>query len=156
QAPVRRRVQPNAATANVDRQDAATAARDIDAFAAGLADDVEMIEHATGAVIDRQGLLFAFQSMFRSRGVTWAAERLGTARDALLLRRVLLSGSAFAGRTMEVGPFEREELAVIEVDATGRRRRIETFAPTRLADAVMRLYERYAELSPDGPARARA
>jgi hypothetical protein len=33
---------------------------------------------------------------------------------------------------------------------------VELFAVTRLGDAVTRLYERYAELLPDGPARDRA
>src|SRR5206468_5442842 len=41
-------------------------------------------------------------------------------------------------------------------DAHGRRRRAELFATDRLGDAIVRLYERYAELLPDGPARARA
>src|SRR5207244_2099120 len=38
----------------------------------------------------------------------------------------------------------------------GRRQRAELFAADRLGDAVARLYERYAELLPDGPACARA
>src|SRR5207247_6870057 len=36
------------------------------------------------------------------------------------------------------------------------QRRAEIFAADRLSDAVARSYERYAELLPDGPARARA
>jgi hypothetical protein len=42
------------------------------------------------------------------------------------------------------------------VDARGQNRRAELFAPDRLGDAVARLYERYAELLPDGGARTRA
>src|SRR5207244_7281044 len=38
----------------------------------------------------------------------------------------------------------------------GRRQRAEIFAADRLGDAVVRLYERYADLLPDGPERARA
>src|SRR5262249_17455345 len=38
----------------------------------------------------------------------------------------------------------------------GRNRRLEVFADDRLADAVARLYERHADLLPDGPARTRA
>src|SRR5262249_15609691 len=56
----------------------------------------------------------------------------------------------------DVGTYEREEFDVIEVDPKGRRRREELFAPDRAGDAVVRLYERYAELQPAGPARARA
>src|SRR5262249_50290361 len=47
------------------------------------------------------------------------------------------------------------QLALIEVDAEGRRRRTEILAVDRLVNAVARLYERYAELLPDGPARTR-
>ena len=53
-------------------------------------------------------------------------------------------------------PTSSEQLILIEVDAQGRRRRHEVFASDRLGDAVVRLYERYAELLPDGPERARA
>src|SRR5205823_12885121 len=49
-----------------------------------------------------------------------------------------------------------EVIGLIEVDAQGRRARTEVFAVDRLGDAVARSYERYADLLPDGPARARA
>src|SRR5438093_5990715 len=67
-----------------------------------------------------------------------------------------MSASGFVGGTFDVGAYEREQIALNEVDAHGRRRRAELFATDRLGDAVARLYERYAELLPDGPARARA
>src|SRR5262249_24315769 len=44
----------------------------------------------------------------------------------------------------------------VEVDEQGRMRRTEVFGEHMLGDAVARLYERYAELLPDGSARARA
>ncbi|MGH9670631.1 MAG: hypothetical protein ACRD3A_11035, partial [Terriglobales bacterium] len=50
----------------------------------------------------------------------------------------------------------RTQIILIEADAQGRHRRQEAFAADRLGDAVARLYERYADLLPDGPARARA
>src|SRR5215470_13561804 len=49
-----------------------------------------------------------------------------------------------------------EAIDLIEVDAQGRQRRVEQFGSNRLGDAVARLYERYAELLPEGPERARA
>src|SRR5262249_16109791 len=49
-----------------------------------------------------------------------------------------------------------EKLVIIEVDAEGQRRWGELFASNHLGDAVARLYERHAELLPDGPARTRA
>src|SRR5206468_9219774 len=45
---------------------------------------------------------------------------------------------------------------LIEVAPSGRCRQSEVFAADRLGDAVARLYERYADLLPDGPARTRA
>src|SRR5262249_49375033 len=44
----------------------------------------------------------------------------------------------------------------VEADSEERRRRTERFAVDRLGDAVARLYERHAELLPDGPERTRA
>ena len=51
---------------------------------------------------------------------------------------------------------ERDDLALIEVDANGRSVREEVFGAGRLGDALARLYERHAEQLPDGPQRARA
>src|SRR5262249_57885460 len=66
------------------------------------------------------------------------------------------AASGVVGARCEVGPYRRDVVALIEVDSSGRRRRTEDFAIDRLGDAVARLYERYAELLPDGPARTRA
>src|SRR5262249_55285039 len=124
--------------------------------AAGMADAAECIDHATGAVIDRQGMLFSFGSAFKARDLIYHGEPLATLGDSLVLTRLCISGSGFAGARFDVGPYEREEIGVTEVDAQGRRRRIESFPPARLGDAVVRLYERYAEILPAGPARDRA
>src|SRR5262249_49594609 len=56
----------------------------------------------------------------------------------------------------DVAAYETVWVHLHEVDAQGRCRRVEAFAPDRLTDAVVRLYERYAELLPEGVARARA
>ena len=45
---------------------------------------------------------------------------------------------------------------LVEVDGNARRRRTDIFAVKHLADAVARLYERFAELLPAGPARDQA
>jgi hypothetical protein len=60
------------------------------------------------------------------------------------------------GRQFDVAAYETDGIHLIEVDPDGRRRRVERFAIERLGDAVARLYERYADLLPDGPTRARA
>src|SRR5262249_41739142 len=66
-----------------------------------------------------------------------------------------MSASGTVGAKFDVGPYHRDVVALIEVDPGGRRRRTEDFAADRLGDAVVRLYERYAELLPDGPERRR-
>ncbi len=67
-----------------------------------------------------------------------------------------VSASGASGGTFDVGPYEHETIALIEVDTQGRRRRFEEFADNRLGAAVARLYERYAELLPAGQERSRA
>jgi hypothetical protein len=61
-----------------------------------------------------------------------------------------------ASAKFDVAAYEGQGIDLIEVDARGRRRAVERFAADRLGDAVIRMYERYAELLPDGPERARA
>jgi hypothetical protein len=153
---IRRRVSPNAATASADRFEAAIAARDIDAIAAHLADRGELVDHTTGAVYDREASLHTWRSLLRARDGTYRHEPLATLGASLALCRVSTSASGFAGRRFDVGAYEQEYLIVIEVDANGRRRRMEVFAADHLGDAAVRLYERHAELLADGPGRVRA
>ncbi len=151
-----RRVRPNAATVNAARLDAAIASLDADALPSLYAHSSEGLEHPTGATFDRMELLASWRSLLSARDPTFQTEPLATLGDSLALCRQSMSGRGFAGRTFDVGAYEREDIALIEVDAHGRRRRTEAFASDRLGDAVVRLYERYAELLPEGPARDRA
>jgi hypothetical protein len=151
-----RRVRPNAATTNAARIDTAIAARDADALPKLLADDYETVDHTTGATFDKRGSLATWRSLLRAQDPTCRQEPLATLGDSLALLRVLTSASGFVGGKFDVGAYEREEIALIEVDAHGRCRRRENFAADRMGAAVARLYERYADLLPDGPARARA
>src|SRR5262249_49704542 len=72
------------------------------------------------------------------------------------LCRQWISASGFAGKKFDVGAWESEAVILVEVDAQGRRRVTEVFAPNHLGGAAARLYERYAELLSDGPERTRA
>src|SRR5262249_31688162 len=72
------------------------------------------------------------------------------------LYREWVSASGFTGRNFDVGPYDIDHVILLEVDGEGRRRWGEAFATDRLGVAMARLYERYADLLPDGPARARA
>src|SRR5262245_31411505 len=153
---VRRRVPPNAATALVARVDAAIAAGDAEPLETLVADELEMVEHITGAVYGRQGEIANWRMLLKAENPSLAHEPLATLGDALALHRVSSSASRFVGRTVDAGGYERVEILLTEVDAQGQHRRAEIFATDRLGDAVARLYERYAELLPDGPERARA
>jgi hypothetical protein len=152
----RRRVRANAATANAARVDAAVAARDVDAFATLFADSVEAVHHPTGLAYGRDGALAVWHSQFAVRDFDYRTEPLATLGDSIALCRRAFSASGVVGAKFDVGAYESEELVIIDVDADGRRRRVEAFAADRLGDAVTRLYERHAELLPDGPARERA
>src|SRR5206468_9662234 len=149
-------VRANAATASTPRFEAVCAARDADALPTLLADEYRVVDHTTGVTYDRQGELTSYRALMRARDPTLRTEPLATLGDSLSLSRVSMSASGFVGGTFDVGAYEREQIALNEVDANGRRRRMELFAADRLGDAVVRLYERYAELLPDGPARTRA
>src|SRR5262249_41905634 len=91
----------------------------------------------------------------RAEAPTYRHEPLATLGDSLALCRVTASASSFAGGTFDVGAYEIETIALDEVDAQGRRRQAEHFAPHHLGDAVVRLYERYAQLLPEGAERDR-
>src|SRR5262249_28364135 len=78
-----------------------------------------------------------------------------TLGESLALSRTSASASGVARGGVDVGAYERHAISLIEVDAQGRRQRTEIFAADRLADAIARLYERYAELLPAGSARDR-
>ncbi|TML91762.1 MAG: nuclear transport factor 2 family protein [Actinobacteria bacterium] len=151
-----RRVRSNAATANVARLEAAIAARDADALSTLIAERAEVMEHTTGATYDRRGLLTTWRSLLRGRDLTFRQEPLATLGDSLALSRSSLSASGVTGGKLDVGPYESASIDLIEVDAQGRWLWAEIFAADRLGDAVVRLYERYAELLPDGPEHVRA
>src|SRR5439155_6352332 len=159
--PVRRRVRPNAATAHAARLDAAIAARDADTCAALQADDLKVMHHPTGVEYDREGVLVTYRSLLSARDPTHRFEPLATLGDTLALGRLSVSTSGGGDATAVLdfssfGAIEIAYIALIEVDAHERSRRIELFAGDRLGDAVVRLYERYADILPDGSARDRA
>src|SRR5262249_49022561 len=79
-----------------------------------------------------------------------------TLGDLLALFRMSTSASRFVGGTFDVGSYQKEEIHLVEVDARGGWLGGEVFAVDHLGDAIARLYERYAELLPEGPARDRA
>src|SRR5439155_19857192 len=122
------RVRPNAATANAARLHAAVASRDWDPLPALCADEIEVVDHTTGVVYDRTGYLATFRVLSKAEHPSFAPETLATLGDSLALYRESTSASGFVGRTFDVGAYEKEEIALVEVDAQGRHRRRDLFA----------------------------
>jgi ketosteroid isomerase-like protein len=154
--PRRRRVRPNAATENAARLDAAIAARDGGALFDLFADDIHILEHAAGASFDRPGAIASWRGLIGARDPASHHEPLATLGPSLALLRLRLSASGSLSRSMDVGAYEKDEIHSVETDAQGRRRGGEAWSLNHLGDAVARLYERYAELLPEGPERERA
>src|SRR5215468_5776357 len=152
----KRRVRPNAASACAVAFEAAVARRDFDAIAARITDPSAVVDHTTGTPYDREGLLTTWRSLLATRDGTQRIEPLATLGDSLVLYREWVSASGFTGRNFDVGPYDFEHVILLEVDGDGRRRQTDVFATDRLGDAMVRMYERYADLLPDGPARTRA
>src|SRR5262249_32939770 len=100
--------------------------------------------------------LRSWRYLLRAEDPACRHEPLATLGDSLGLFRHSTSATRFVGGTVDVGAYERELLCLTEVDAQGRSRRTEAFATDHLGDAVVRLYDRYAELRPEGPAHPRA
>src|SRR5262249_13921202 len=93
------------------------------------------------------------RSLMRARDPVCRHDPLATLGELLALCRVSISASGLESANYDVGAYETVHIEVIDVDPQGRRRWVERFASDRLGDAVARLYERYAELLPAGPAR---
>ena len=153
---VRRRVRPNEVTTFWARFDAVFAARDTDAIDASFSDAFSETDHTTGASYGRDGALASIHRLLRSPDPGFRHEALATLGPSLGLVRGLISASGTGGGRFDVAAYEIEEIKVTEVDAQGQLRSAEVFARERLTDAITRLYERYAELLPEGAERDRA
>jgi class 3 adenylate cyclase/tetratricopeptide (TPR) repeat protein len=151
-----RRVRQTRATQHIARVAAAFKERDADAFPMLIAGESEMIEHTTGAVYDRSAQIATMRVLLGARDLAYQQLPVATLGDSLVLSRISLSASGTGGRRFDVGAYSADQLTLTQVDAEGRARHAQLFAGDRLGDAVVRLYERYAELSPAGPERDRA
>ena len=152
----RRRMRPNFATANVARLRAALAAGDRAALAAVHAPALRAVLHPTGAVLDREQTLAWWRLFLEDRDSDFRLEPIATLGDSLALCANPRTGSGSGLGSFDVAAYETTELALVEADAEARLVRVESFAEGRLRDAVIRLYERYAERLPEGPARTQA
>ncbi len=153
---VHRRVRPNVATATDSRIMAAFAAGDRDAMAAVVHDEYHELDHSTGSEWGGDAALASIERLLRSRDPRFENEALATLGERLgLIRRRTGSSGGTRGK-WDVGPWEHEAVTVVEVAEDGRVRSREVFRADRVGAALAHLYERHAELLPDGPERARA
>ena len=77
-------------------------------------------------------------------------DALVTLGSSLVLTRRWVHASAAGSGHFDVGEYEHEAFTVFEVDERGRGLRQEVFKADHLGAAIARLYERYAELLPEG------
>src|SRR5262249_40852268 len=109
----KRRVHPNAATANATRVEAAIAARDAAGLPGLIADDAEFFEHSTGATHGQPGMLFTLRTLLKARDPSYRHESLATLGTSLALCRLSTSASGFVGRAFDVAAYDREDLLLI-------------------------------------------
>ncbi len=114
------------------------------------------VHHPTATEWGHAGFLDTTRRLWRAENLSYRLEPLATLGESLVLVHQSVSASGTPWRESSIGPYETEELMVVELDADGREWRGESFACDHLGNAVARLYERYAELLPDGNERTRA
>ena len=117
---------------------------------------LQTIEHPTGVTYGREGQVRSIDNMLRLPNLEFRMELLATLGASLCLARRRVAASGTAGGRFDVAEFEMDHVGLQETGEDGRLRLSEVFAPERLSDAILRLYERHAEILPDGPERDRA
>jgi class 3 adenylate cyclase len=157
EAPTPRHVRENAATVNVARFASAFASRDPGVLADLIVENSTWLHHPTGVTYGSVEARIRFKDLFAHPNASYVEEALAALGDRLaLLRQSLSLPGVKLDEHVWFGRSEVELFTVLDVDEAGRRNRVESFASDHLAHAVSRLYERYAELQPEGPERARA
>jgi hypothetical protein len=152
----RRRVRPNFATEHSRALTAAMTTGNTDVLATLIRDDVDVVHHPTGMVFGRDESLGRLRAALEVGGLTFSHEPLASLGDSLALCSATVSAAEIVEGARSLGAVETDLIVVSEADVAGRASRVETFARDRLGDAIVRLYARYAELLPEGPARDRA
>ena len=146
----------NNATLHLARIDEAVAARDLQAVR-WLLGETQALDHASGRAYGTDSLVETFRWIIeRFAGLAYGNEPLAVLGPSLALARWRESGSEVAGDDLPIGPFELEGTVLVEADSGARSTRVEIYGADHLGDAVARLYERHAEILPEGPERDRA
>jgi len=144
----------NLATEYAARLDAALRARDTEAVRALSAEDIVFDQHVSAVAPSYHEMVEALVEMLPTRGLIFVP--FATLGKALALCRFHHVRHDWDTHDFEAGPIALEPIVLIEATRASRASRIEMFAADQLGEAVVRLYERNAALSHDGPARERA
>ena len=153
----RRRVRANSATRGFERFAAALAARDGAALAQLFDDSLCVVHHPSGVTYGRREMLATWRSALKAGRLDFRQETLASLGDTLALDRHVTSVEGMTEADFaEVGLAEFDEISLIQADERARFLHVEIFAADRLGEAITRLYQRYAELLPEGSARNRA
>jgi ketosteroid isomerase-like protein len=151
--PRQRRVRANRATATWDRIVAAVHARDSASLEATMSDSLVYVHHSTGTTFGKPETMATWLGAFQAEQLAYQMELLATLGESLVLGRQRTSISGLAGESFEdFGPAQMDGLIVAEDAGTGFQR-AEEFGLDRLGPAIVRLFERYAEILPEGPER---
>ena len=140
-------VRPNRATENADRMDAAVERGDLDAVADTLSMEFEYRYHPLEITGDRDALIESWRVVFEEASATVERDDIATIDDDLALFRWRTTIEAIGDVEATFGEAMLDQFVLIEVDADGRRRWSEVFAPDDLNHATVRLQERADRVS---------
>ena len=152
----RRRVRSNAATILAIEMVDVWAERAPDRLERLLAEGAVIVNHPTGREYDRAGAVAFLRSLITAGDWSMAMEPLATLGERLgLFLYTWVVDEMGEEHLSDWGASSGGGYTVLEADADGLERRWETFGD-HLADAVVRIYELYAEQLPAGPERDQA
>jgi hypothetical protein len=150
------RIRDNAAAAAGRRTVAAARARDLEAmsdlYAAGYSEEVEGPD-SQFKTSHRDQVLASLQGLFQLPGFTLQIESLATLGPSLDLHRTTVRASV-PGPDGE--PLRIEMVSVGEANPDNRYAHLDAYLPAHMAQAIERLYERYAASLKPGQGREAA
>jgi hypothetical protein len=154
--PAARRVSSNAATVLCERTTAAVCARDLSEIESVVSETFEYLHHVTGVVFAKPEWIEQVRAATAAERIERRHELLGSLGDRVALGYGWTNLDGMVGEDFEsFGPTEVHDVFVFEADVDGHLRRIESFAPERLGNAIVRTYELYADHLPEGEERNR-
>jgi ketosteroid isomerase-like protein len=155
--PSRRAVRANAATRISEGFARTIAARDVAALEGLLAEDLQFEHWPTGASYTGREFMATWRGAFKAKHLEFELEVIASLGDFMAVHRHHVTVEGVRDSAMaDFGRAELDEIVVVEADAFGKCRRMDLYAPEKLGDGIVRLYEGYAAGLPQGAARTRS